>query len=88
MNVKGRDEASAAIQYLLLSKIEALQGYNILKGNNLLKVMLLDMGAGTSDIVIGEFGAIGKIFSVIATYPGADDDICYGGKNLMTRYWV
>lgn len=81
-NVHGMDEASAAIQGLLYSNLDTLQRYGILKKNEHLKVMLLDMGAGTSDIVTGIFDTSEKKLSVIDTYPDTSDDVYYGGKEF------
>lgn len=81
-NVYGMDEASAAIQSLLYSSHETLQRYGILKKNQQLKVMLLDMGAGTSDLVFGIYDTSKKELKVIDTYPSAADDVYYGGKEF------
>ncbi len=81
-NVHGMDEASAAIQGLLYSDRETLQRYGILKRNQQLKVMLLDMGAGTSDIVMGIFDTSKNELAVIDTYPNYDDDVYYGGNEF------
>ena len=80
--VRGKDEAEAAIQYLLLSQIGILRQYGIQKDKGVLKVMLIDMGAGTTDIVFGKFDAEKKELSVLTRYPETADDTNYGGNNF------
>ncbi len=78
----GKDEAEAAIQYLLYSNIGILKQYGIGNLENVLKVLLIDMGAGTSDIVFGMFNMAEKHLSVIASYPETVADVSVGGRDF------
>lgn len=78
----GKDEAEAAIQYLLYSNISILKQYGIGNLENVLKVLLIDMGAGTSDIVFGIFNMAEKNLSVIASYPETVTDVSVGGRDF------
>lgn len=81
-NVHGMDEASAAIQGLLYSNHDTLQRYGVLKKNQQLRIMLLDMGAGTSDIIFGIYDTSTKKLQVIDTYPGIGNAVLYGGREF------
>lgn len=86
-NVLGESEPTAAIYSSLLFHSEELQNEKILIKNQPLNVMMIDMGAGTSDIAIFKF----KIDSnnnpsidEIITYPTVDNVYLCGGREIDT----
>jgi alpha-tubulin suppressor-like RCC1 family protein/molecular chaperone DnaK (HSP70) len=83
-NVEGVDEASAAIYAAIPNHLENLQKEGILRGDKPVNVMMLDMGAGTTDIAIFnlKIGADKKlVVGNPVTWPPAGKQNC-GGREI------
>lgn len=87
-NVRGMDEPVAAMRYCLTTeteKIKELRKKGIFVENTTLNVMLIDMGAGTTDLVIYKFtpkNDEGSEAEVLATYPPAGNSETFGGSEI------
>ena len=84
-NVEGMDEAQAAIQYLVLPILNILQPYGEEMKKTTLTVMLLDMGAGTTDIVFGCYNLNTRRLSILSRFPSTTSDKSYGGADFDSR---
>jgi molecular chaperone DnaK (HSP70) len=83
-NVSGEDEAQAAIYASIPKNLENLQKEGIIRLDEPVTVMMLDMGAGTSDIAIFGFkiGADRKLSAGnTVTWPTIDKQNC-GGREI------
>jgi molecular chaperone DnaK (HSP70) len=83
--VFGLDEPTAAIYASLAENLEDLQKEHIIVRDKPVNVMMLDMGAGTSDIVIFKLriGSDNKpVMDIITTYPMIDNDYLCGGREV------
>lgn len=83
-NVYGRDEPTAAAVASFQEKQIELRRVGRLTINNTYKAMLMDMGAGTTDIVLFNYkindGNV-KIDKLV-TYPTADSPLLCGGREI------
>lgn len=88
-NVSGMDEPSAALQYLLTMEgrqLAQLVRNEILAENAPLTALLVDMGAGTTDLVLYRFlpGAA-EGHEVLATWPPVNSPLTFGGREVDDR---
>ncbi len=88
-NVEGMDEAQAAIQGVLVQSSGYLFKQGYLKNNVPANILLIDMGAGTTDLVLTRYtpGTNSKT-ETLCTWP-KQDDIFFGGREvdtLLARY--
>ncbi len=88
-NVEGMDEAQAAIQGVLVQSAGYLFKQGYLKNNMPTNILLIDMGAGTTDLVLTRYtqGANSKN-ETLCTWP-KQDGIFFGGREvdvLLARY--
>jgi len=82
--VEGADEATAAIYASIPNNLENLQKAGVIYLDKPVNVMMLDMGAGTSDIAIFNFkiGGDGKLVSgEKVTWPPINKNNC-GGREI------
>ncbi len=94
-NVFGVDEPTAAVLASLSENIGLLQRKRILQPDVSMNVMMVDMGAGTTDIAIFKMkvpngqGARPSIYDVV-TYPVITCDYLCGGREIdeMLNTWV
>jgi hypothetical protein len=82
-NVAGIDEATAAIDAVMIQEAGSLQEKGYLQADVPATIMLIDMGAGTTDLALCRYtvGASPKN-EIIATWPKADGDILFGGREV------
>lgn len=94
-NVKGMDEPVAAMRYCLTTEteqIKELRSRGVFVEDNPLNILLIDMGAGTTDLVLYKFTPKNSKESeveVLATYPPAEDPATFGGSEIdeiITNY--
>ncbi len=88
-NVEGMDEAQAAIQGVLVQSAGYLSKQGYLKNNVPTNILLIDMGAGTTDLVLTRYtpGENSKN-EVLCTWPKTNG-IFFGGRevdSLLVRY--
>jgi molecular chaperone DnaK (HSP70) len=84
-NVFGESEPTAAIYASLAFHLEELQRERILIRNQPIHVMMLDMGAGTSDIAIFKFKVNNDnkpVIDELITYPTIDNVYLCGGREI------
>jgi molecular chaperone DnaK (HSP70) len=82
-NVKGVDEPSAAIYTVLSQKAADLQKL----GGNSLNVLIVDMGAGTTDLALCRYDLGENSVEIINTWPGADGGAYFGGREIDEALW-
>lgn len=86
-NVTGMDEASAAIIAATLQNKDALKRKGYLQDGKPINVLLIDMGAGTTDLVLCKYTP-GVENDILCTYPKKGNTL-FGGKDvdeLLGRY--
>jgi molecular chaperone DnaK (HSP70) len=84
-NVFGEDEPTAAIYASFASHLEDLQRRGIIVCNKPVNVMMLDMGAGTSDIAIFKFRIDSNnkpVINELITFPTAENVYLCGGREI------
>lgn len=81
-NVTGRDEAQAAIQAVIVMSTDHLQKHGLLKNGEGANILLIDMGAGTTDLVLARYvpGDEPKT-EVLNTWPKSGD-VQFGGREI------
>jgi len=89
-NVTGMDEAQAAIQAVIVMSTDHLQKHGLLKNGEGANILLIDMGAGTTDLVLARYvpGENAKT-EVLNTWPKSGD-IQFGGReidNLLQNFF-
>ncbi len=87
-NVKGMDEPTAAMQCFLTTETEAfrrLANRGIVQPGADLNILLLDMGAGTTDLVLFRYSPGSTKHEVLATWPPVDDPGTFGGREIDQR---
>ncbi|MBE5782260.1 MAG: hypothetical protein E7329_02970 [Clostridiales bacterium] len=81
-NVTGMDEAQAAIQAVIVMNAEHLQKHGLLKNGVGTNVLLIDMGAGTTDLVLARYTPGDETETeVLNTWPKSGD-IQFGGREI------
>lgn len=89
-NVTGMDEAQAAIQAVTVMSTDHMQKHGLLKNGVGTNILLIDMGAGTTDLVLARYvpGEKPKT-EVLNTWPKSGD-IQFGGReidNLLQNFF-
>ncbi len=95
-NVSGMDEPSAAVNCILKAKQKDIEKAGILYAGKPLNVLVVDMGAGTTDLAFVTVTVEnGKLQTVIrGTWPEAGSHVIYGGSQMdlrleeMMRTWL
>ena len=82
-NVHGMDEASAAIHAVWIQQRDVLNKLNADTGN----ILLIDMGAGTTDLALCKYSAGEKDVEIINTWPQSDQKILFGGREIDESLW-
>ena len=84
-DVFGESEPTAAIYASITANLDKLQEKRIIVRNQPVNVMMLDMGAGTSDIAIFKFkidDSNKPVINELITYPTIDNDSLCGGREI------
>lgn len=83
-DVSLKDEPTAAILAVMHEKKEVLNKANMLKPDKKYKVMMIDMGAGTTDIVLCTYQVVGGKLELddIFTYPSVNTPGLCGGREI------
>lgn len=75
-NVKGLDEPTAAIHTVMVQESEKL----VLKGQDFADILMIDMGAGTTDLVLCRYSPYDeKHIKILNTWPKSDSKYLFGG---------
>ena len=84
-NVHGMDEPTAAIHSALIQKGTSLKEQGLLRDGEPVNVLMVDMGAGTTDLVLYRYtpGVHEKI-EFLNTWPKADSPVLFGGREIDT----
>jgi len=83
VNVQGLDEASAAIHTVMVQDRERL----VLGGDDYANILMIDMGAGTTDLVLCEYSPYEeKHIRFLSTWPQAGTGSFFGGREI--DYWL
>ncbi|MDC7287990.1 Hsp70 family protein [Blautia schinkii] len=85
-HVRGTDEATASINAVLVQKQEEMKQIGILNGNHPFLFLVVDMGAGTTDLAVCQYTpGINPQNKVITTWPGDNNPILLGGREIDSR---
>jgi molecular chaperone DnaK (HSP70) len=82
-NVRGIDEASAAIHAVSVLQKDVLKK---LYGNTF-NTLLIDMGAGTTDLALCRYTVGDKNAHILNTFPKSGDGALFGGKEIDSALW-
>jgi molecular chaperone DnaK (HSP70) len=78
-NVKGLDEPTAAIHAVMVQEAGRLN----LEGRDSLNILMIDMGAGTTDLVLCTYTPSGESrVRILETWPKADSTCLFGGREI------
>lgn len=78
-NVKGLDEPTAAIHTVMVQESEKL----VLGGQDSVDILMIDMGAGTTDLVLCRYSPFDeKHIEIMNTWPKADSQCLFGGREV------
>jgi hypothetical protein len=82
-NVVGVDEPTAAMYAVMILEIEKLQSSGLVKYGDTANILMIDMGAGTTDLVLCKykFDNEHKI-EILNTWPQAGNNILFGGREI------
>jgi len=80
-NVTGMDEAQAAIQAVIVMSADHLKKNGLLKNGEKSNILLIDMGAGTTDLVLASFIPGEDKTQVISTWPKCGE-VQFGGREI------
>lgn len=88
-NVTGMDEAAASISAVLVQKQEEMKRLGLLKGNKPFLFMVVDMGAGTTDLAVCRYTpGLSPKNEIITTWPQSDNSILFGGSEIDIRLGI
>lgn len=78
-NVKGLDEPTAAIHTVMVQESEKL----VLKAQDTADILMIDMGAGTTDLVLCRYSPYDeRHISILNTWPKSDSKYLFGGREV------
>lgn len=78
-NVHGLDEPTAAIHTVMVQE----SGKLVLRGNDEAFMLMIDMGAGTTDLVLCRYSPFEEPpLQVLSTWPQADSPYLFGGREI------
>jgi hypothetical protein len=82
-NVVGVDEPTAAMYAVMILEIEKLQSSGLVKYGDTANILMIDMGAGTTDLVLCryKFDNLHKI-EILNTWPQSGNNILFGGREI------
>lgn len=85
-NVRGMDEATASIGAVLVQKQEEIEQLGMMKGNRPFLFLVVDMGAGTTDLAVCRYTpGIHPQNEIISTWPCEDSNILFGGREIDAK---
>lgn len=78
-NVKGLDEPTAAIHTVMVLESEKL----VLNGQDSADILMIDMGAGTTDLVLCRYSPFDENhIKILNTWPKSDSKYLFGGREV------
>ena len=82
-NVTGLDEPTAAIHTVMMQEIGRLQEKRLAIKGETANFMIIDMGAGTTDLAVCRhtFGSQNDV-QILSTWPTADNPVLFGGREV------
>lgn len=86
-NVKGITEPEAAVRAVVVQDEEELNNIGFFNRTNPIYILLIDMGAGTTDLAVCNY--LNGETQIVSTWPDKNTDIYFGGKEvdeLLCRY--
>lgn len=82
-NVTGIDEPTAAMYAVMILEIEKLQDSGLVKYGDNANILMIDMGAGTTDLALCKYKFDNEHrVEIINTWPKAGDKILFGGREI------
>lgn len=91
-NISSMDEPSAALYAVLCRKMDDIARQGLLSPGRSGYVLLIDMGAGTTDLALcaysisdsdGDLAATERVqTSIVSTYPGDSSSLTFGGREV------
>lgn len=80
-NVSGLDEPTAALYAVMVQESKRLVDQRILTPDKPSYVLMIDMGAGTTDLALCQYTPGGRN-RIIDTWPPADSKVLFGGREM------
>ena len=82
-NVRGCDEPTAAIHTVMVQEIDMIQKNKLLLYGESAYILMIDMGAGTTDLALCRYTLDEKTKpDILATWPTADNKALFGGREI------
>lgn len=82
-NVHGCDEPTAAIHTVMVQEIERIQKDKLLQQGASAHILMIDMGAGTTDLALCKYTLDKKTEpDILMTWPTADNQTLFGGREI------
>ncbi len=81
-NVSGMDEAQAAIRAVMIQSMDHLKKQQLIEPGTASNILLIDMGAGTTDLVLSRYaGGRNEKPEILMTWP-KNGDTTFGGREI------
>ena len=80
-NVRGMDEPTAAMYSVCVQERERMEGLGVLKKGKSSYVLMIDMGAGTTDLALCRYQA-GAQAEILLTWPSTEAPLFFGGHEM------
>ena len=90
-NVKGMDEASAAIQTVMIKEADRISHLAPIRQGDSKNILIVDMGAGTTDLALCRYQFDNCTCEVLDTWPKDNQGLFFGGSEIdkrITDYFV
>ena len=81
-NVTGMDEAQAAIQAVIVMSTDHLQRHGLLTAGESANILLIDMGAGTTDLVLARYTPGEQAKTEVLNIWPKGGEILFGGRQI------
>lgn len=80
-NVRGMDEPTAAMYSVCVQERERVEGLGVLEKGKSSYVLMIDMGAGTTDLALCRYQA-GAQAEILLTWPSTEAPLFFGGHEM------
>lgn len=85
-NVNGCDEPTAAIHTVMVQEIDRIQEKRFLLPGQSAYILMIDMGAGTTDLALCKYTLDGNTdLEIPVTWPTADNETLLGGREIDNK---
>lgn len=85
-NVNGCDEPTAAIHTVMVQEVDRIQENRLLLPGQTAYILMIDMGAGTTDLALCKYTLDGNTkLEIPVTWPTADNETFLGGREIDNK---